>query len=112
MPCQRGYRPAFSRLFNPDHSLITPDRAIRSIMDPISITTGIVGLISTTLKLVFVIRSMIDKTVAAYDEAADELKGLQRDLKQLQKPMIRIQRMLKTLVSNTKDRGFKKLLQE
>ena len=81
-------------------------------MDPISITTGIVGLISTTLKLVFVIRSMIDKTVAAYDEAADELKGLQRDLKQLQKPMIRIHRMLKTLASNTKDRGFKKLLQE
>jgi hypothetical protein len=55
---------------------------------------------------------MIDKTIAAYDEAADELKGLQKDLEQLQTQMIHIHGTLKILASNTKDRGFKKLLRE
>ena len=81
-------------------------------MDPFSLSTGIVGLISVALKLVVGALGMIDKTVVAYDEAADELKGVQQDLEQLQKQMIRIHGILKVLASNTKDRGFKKLLQE
>ena len=81
-------------------------------MDPFSLSTGIVGLISVALKLVVGALGMIDKTLAAYEEAADELKGLQQDLEQLQKQMTRIHGILKVLASNTKDRGFKKLLQE
>ena len=81
-------------------------------MDPFSISTGIVGLVAVALKLVIGALGMIDKTVAAYDEATDELKGLQQDLERLQKQMIRIHGVLKVLASNTKNRGFKKLLQE
>ena len=81
-------------------------------MDPFSISTGIVGLVAVALKLVIGALGMIDKTVAAYDEATDELKGLQQDLEKLQKQMIRIHGVLKVLASNTKNRGFKKLLQE
>ena len=81
-------------------------------MDPFSLSTGIVGLIAVALKLVVGTLGMIDKTVAAYDEAADELKGLQKDLEQLQTQMVRIHGILMVLASNTKDRGFKKLLQE
>jgi hypothetical protein len=81
-------------------------------MDPFSLSTGIVGLVAFALKLVTGALGIIDKTVAAYDEAADELKGLQQDLEQLQTQVIRIHRTLKILASNTKDRGFKKLLLE
>ncbi len=81
-------------------------------MDPFSVSTGIVGLISVALKLVVGALGMIDKTVAAYNEAEDELKGLQQDLKKLQTQMVRIHEVLDVLVSNTKDRGFKKLLRE
>ena len=81
-------------------------------MDPFSLSTGIVGLIAVALKLVVGALGMIDKTVVAYNEAADELKGLQQDLEQLQTQIIRIHGMLKVLASNTKDQGFKKLLQE
>ena len=97
-----------SRLLNPDRSR----KATRSIMDPFSLSTGIVGLIAVALKLVVGALGMIDKTVVAYNEAADELKGLQQDLEQLQTQIIRIHGMLKVLASNTKDQGFKKLLQE
>jgi hypothetical protein len=81
-------------------------------MDPFSLSTGVVGLITFALQLVVGALGMIDKTVAAYDESADELKGLQNDLEQLQTQMIRIHGTMKVLVSNTKDRGFKKLLQQ
>jgi hypothetical protein len=81
-------------------------------MDPFSLSTGIVGLVAFALKLVAGAFGMIDKTIAAYDEATDELKGLQQDLEQLQTQLIRIHRTLKVLASNTKDRGFKKLLLE
>jgi len=81
-------------------------------MDPFSLSTGIVGLVAVALKLVVGALGMIDNTIAAYDEAADELKGLQQDLKRLQTQMIHIHRSMKVLASNTKDRGFKKLLQE
>ncbi len=81
-------------------------------MDPFSLSTGIVGLVAVALKLVVGTLGMIDKTVAAYDEATDELKGLQQDLKKLQTQMVRIHEVLDVLASNTKDRGFKKLLRE
>ena len=81
-------------------------------MDPFSLSTGIVGLIAVALKLVVGTLGMINKTVAAYDEAADELKGLQHDLEQLQTQIVRIHRVLKVLALNTKNRAFKKLLQE
>jgi len=81
-------------------------------MDPFSLSAGIVGLVAFALKLVTGALGMIDKTIAAYDEAADELKGLQQDLKRLQTQMIHIHRSMKVLASNTKDRGFKKLLRE
>ena len=45
-------------------------------MDPFSSSTGIVGLVAIALKLVVGALGMIDKTVAANDEAADELKSL------------------------------------
>ena len=81
-------------------------------MDPFSLSTGVVGLVAVALKLVVGTLGLIDKTVAAYDEAADELKGLQQDLEQLQTQMVRIHGALDVLASNTKDRGFKKLLQK
>ncbi len=84
----------------------------RPTMEPFSLSTGIVGLIAVALKLVVGTLGMIDKTVAAYDEAADELKGLQQDLERLQTQMVRIHGMLDVLTSNTKDRGFKKLLRK
>jgi hypothetical protein len=81
-------------------------------MDPFSLSTGIVGLVAVALKIVVGALGMIDKTIAAYDEATDELKGLRQDLRKLQTQMIRIHGTLKVLASNTKDRGFKKLLRE
>ena len=81
-------------------------------MDPFSLSTGVVSLVALVLKLVVGALGMIDKTVAAYDEAADELKGLQNDLEQLQAQMVRIHGTLTVLASNTKDPGFKKLLRE
>ena len=81
-------------------------------MDPFSLSTGVVSLVALVLKLVVGALGMIDKTIAAHDEAADELKGLQNDLEQLQAQMVRIHATLTVLASNTKDPGFKKLLQE
>ena len=81
-------------------------------MDPLSLSTSILGIICVALKLVVGALGMIDKTVAAYGEAEDELKALQQDLEQLQTQIIRIHGTMKVLASNTKDRGFKKLLRE
>ena len=81
-------------------------------MDPFSLSTGVVGLVAVALKLVVGTLGMIDKTVAAYDEAADELNGLQQDLEQLQTQMVRVHGTLNLLASNTKDRGFKRLLKK
>ena len=81
-------------------------------MDPFSLSTGIVGLVAVALKLIVGTLGMIDKTAAAFDEAADELEGLQQDLEQLQTQMARIHGILDVLTSNTKDRGFKRLLRK
>jgi hypothetical protein len=80
--------------------------------DPFSLSTGIVGLVALALQLVVGALGMIDRTVAAHDEAADELKKLQEDLEDLQIQMVRIHGTLEVLASNTKDQGFKKLLRE
>ena len=100
------------RLHSHDYSPDRSRKAIRSIMDPFSLSTGIMGLIAVALELVVGALGMIDKTIAAYDEAADELKGLQQDLEQFQKQMIRIHGILEVLASNTKDRGFEEPRQE
>ncbi len=68
------------------------------------------GLVGVALKLVVGILGMIDTTVTAYDEATAELEGLQQDLETLQTRMVRIHEVLEVLASNTKDRGFKKLI--
>ena len=81
-------------------------------MDPFSLSTGILGLVGVALKLVIGVLGMIDKTVAAYAEVEDELKDLQKDLEQLETQIMRIHETMKVLASNTKDRGFKKLLQK
>ena len=81
-------------------------------MDPFSLSTGIVGLIAVALELVVGTTGMIDKTIAAYEEVAVELKGLEKDLKKLQNQMVRIDGVLDMLASNTKDRAFKKMLRE
>ena len=80
-------------------------------MDPFSLATGVVGLVGVALKLVTGALGLIDKTIAAHAEAADELKKIQGDLEDLQAQMIDIHTTLKVLASNTKDRAFKKLLQ-
>ena len=79
-------------------------------MDPFSLSTGVVGLVAVALRLVVGTLAVVDKTVTAYDEATDELKGLQQDLEQLQARMVRIHGVLKMLASNTKDRAFKRLI--
>ena len=81
-------------------------------MDPFSLATGVVALVGVALKLVTGALGMIDKTVAAHAEAADELTKLQGDLEDLQAQMIDIHTTLKVLAENTKDRAFKKLLQK
>jgi septal ring factor EnvC (AmiA/AmiB activator) len=55
---------------------------------------------------------MVDKTIAAYDDAGDELKGLQQDLEGLQTQIAHIHETLQALASNIKARGFKRLLLE
>ena len=80
--------------------------------DPLSVTTGVFGLVALALRLVVGALGMIDKTIAAHDSAEAELKGLQQDLEDFQTQMIRIHRTLEVLATNTKDRAFKRLLQE
>ena len=91
---------------------IALERRSDPTMDPFGISTGTLDLISVALKHVVGTLGLIDKTIGAYDEAADELEGLQQDLEQLQTQMIRVRGVLKVFASNTKDRAFKKLLQE
>jgi len=80
--------------------------------DPFSLTTGIISLLALTIKLVAGAAGMIDKTITAHREAANELQALQWDLERLDKQMDQIHSTLQFLATNTKDRAFKKLLQE
>jgi len=80
--------------------------------DPFSLTTGIISLLTLAIKLVAGAAGMIDKTITAHREAANELQALQWDLEQLDRQMDQIHSALQLLATNTKDRAFKKLLQE
>ena len=81
-------------------------------MDPFSLATGIVGLVTVALQLVTGALGMIDKTIADHNEAAAELKKLQADIENLQHQMSRIHTTLKIFASSTKNRTFKKMLRE
>jgi len=80
--------------------------------DPLSLTTGIISLLTLAIKLVAGAAGLIDKTIAAHREAADELQDLEWDLGRLERQMGQIHSALQLLVTNTKNRAFKKLLQE
>jgi len=77
-----------------------------------SLATGIISLLTLAIKLVAGAAGMIDKTIAAHRGAASELQALQSDLKRLDRQVDQIHSKLQFLVTNTKDRAFKKLLQE
>ena len=80
--------------------------------DPLSVTTGILSLLTIAIKLVVGAAGLIDRTATAHREAANELRDLQQDLEQLDRRMVQIHGALQLLVTNTKDRALKKLLQE
>jgi uncharacterized protein Yka (UPF0111/DUF47 family) len=80
--------------------------------DPLSVTTGILSLITLAVKLVVGAAGLIDKTTTAHREAANELQELQRGLERLERQMDRIHGTLQYMATNTKDRALKKLLQE
>ena len=83
-----------------------------TMADPLSLTTGIISLITLAIKLVVGATGLIDKTVAAHRDAVNELQRLQQDLERLERQMDEIHGTLQFLVANTKDRAFKHLLQE
>ena len=91
---------------------IAPEKAIQPTLDPLSLSAGVEGLVTVALTSVVGSLGMTDKTIAADEEAADELKALQQDLEHLQTCMARIHGVLDGLATNTKDRGFKKLLRK
>jgi len=80
--------------------------------DPLSLTTGIISLLTLAIKLVAGAAGLIDKTITAHREAANELQALQRDLERLDREMDQIHDKLQFLATDTKDRAFKKLLQQ
>ena len=80
--------------------------------DPFSLSTGIVSLVAVALQLVVRTLGMVDRTIAAHQEAANQLGHLQEDLEDLQIQMTRIHGTLVVLASNTRDRGFRQLLGE
>jgi len=83
-----------------------------AMAEPLSLTTGIITLITLAIKLVVGAAGLIDKTVTAQREAVNELRDLQQDLERLKRRMDQIHDILRLLSTNTKDRAFKKLLQE
>jgi len=80
--------------------------------DPLSLTTGIIALLALAIKLVAGAAGLIDKTTTAHREAANELQALEWDLQRLDRQMDQIHSTLQFLATNTKNRAFKKLLQE
>jgi len=80
--------------------------------DPLSLTTGIISLLTLAIKLVAGVVGMIDKTIAVHCEAANELQAMEWDLEKLDKQTDQIHSTLQLLATNTKDHAFKKLLQE
>ena len=83
-----------------------------STMDPFSLTTGIISLVTLAIKLVVGAVGLIDKTTVAHREAANELQDLLRHLERLERQMVQIHDKLQFLAADTKDRALKNLLQE
>jgi Fungal N-terminal domain of STAND proteins len=81
-------------------------------MDPVTLTTGIIALITVAINLVTSATDLIDRTVTAHRDAADVLQELQGDLERLKKQINQIHGTLQILAADTKDRAFKKLLRE
>jgi hypothetical protein len=79
--------------------------------DPFSLATGVISLVVITLKVIAGVSRMLDKTIAAHRAADEELERLRCNLEELQGRMESNHRKLEALASNTKDRGFKNLLQ-
>jgi len=75
------------------------------------LVAGVISLVAVTLQATAVASRMIDKTIAAHRAADEELERLRHNLEELQRRMEINHEKLESLVSNTKDRGFKKLLQ-
>jgi len=80
--------------------------------DPLSLATGIISLLTLAIKLVAGAAGLIDKTIAAHREAANELRDLEWDLGRLEGQMDQIHNTLQLSATNTKGRAFKKLLQK
>ena len=80
-------------------------------MDPLDMSVGEEDLAAIPSWSVFGSLGMTEMAIAAYDEVADGLRGLQQDLERLHMQMFRILTTLKVLASDTKDRGFKRLLE-
>ena len=79
--------------------------------DPYSLATGVISLLAMTLQTITGVSRLLDRTIAAHRAADEELERLRRNLEELQRRMECNHEKLETLASNTKDRGFKKLLQ-
>jgi len=80
--------------------------------EPLSLTTGIISLLTLAIKLVAGTAGLIDKTITAHRKAANELQALEWDLERLERQMNQIHDKLQFLATDTKDRAFKKLLQK
>jgi len=79
--------------------------------DPFSLATGVISLVVITLNVIAGASIMLDKTIAAHRAAGEELERLRGNLEELQERMERNHGRLEALASDTKDRGFKKVLQ-
>ena len=78
--------------------------------DPLSITTGVLGLIGVVLKVSVKAIGMVDKTTGAHDAARDALRNLRRALQNLNKGTSNMQMTLSILISDPKDKAVKELL--
>ena len=79
--------------------------------DPFSLATGVISLVAITLQAIAGVCRVLDKTITAHRAAGEELEQLRRNLEELQRRMECNHGKLEFMASNTKDRGFKKLLQ-
>ena len=78
--------------------------------DPFSLATGVISLVVITLQVIAGVSRQLDKTIAVHCAADEELERLRRNLEELQRRMECNYGKLEALATNTKDRGFKKLL--
>jgi len=79
--------------------------------DPFSLATGVISLVVVTINIIAGVSIMLDKTIAAHHDADEELERLRCNPEDLQRRMESNYGKLEALASDTKDRGFKKVLQ-